>query len=317
MMFGEVWECEQPMTVLKPTDLPWVFMSFREPNANENWLHLKQQIPEAVRSHGVVGLDQAHRAAAALIRSEYFFTLDGDSTVMDQWLTLPLQIQLKPHTAWCWRSKNAINHLTYGNGGVKLWHRSVIEHMNSHQQGVDFCWQSNYVSLNHIAGITNPGASERQAFVAGVREGVKLMLKQGYFQQSEQLMRSWNPHNRSAWLTWCVRGAHHEIHKWAPFGARYSAFQILTGNWLPTAINNWDFLSMEFDKLQASMQQYVENHCKIQSEYQSQVWKIQYEQLGECLRGMLGVFLPNCYDEMFWQWIDNCYHHKLGDNSHV
>jgi len=302
-------------SALTPRDLPWVFISFREPNANANWLKLKQQIPEAHRSHGVVGIDQAHRAAAALVpHSEYFFTLDGDSVVWEKWLNTPLAITLAPHTAWCWRSRNVINDLTYGNGGVKLWHRSLIEHMNSHSDGVDFCWQPSYVSLNQTAGETDPGASERQAFIAGAREGVKLMLDRGVFLSPQQLRKCWNSHNRSAWLIWCTRGAHDATHKWAPFGARYSATQLLMDNWSPMAINDWCFLSSEFDKVQQSMRCSVENNMQFQTTYESQAWRLQYEQLGEYLQQVLNVHLPNCYDFAFWQWlqqIQQCYIREL------
>ncbi len=307
------------ITQLRPLDLPWVFISFREPNANENWLRLKKQIPEAVRSHGVVGFDEAHRAAAAKVNGDFLFTLDGDSTVYDNWLYQPLNIKLAPNSAWCWRSRNIINGLAYGNGGVKLWHRSVIENMKSHTTGVDFCWQSNYYSLRPIVGETNPGCSPRQAFIAGCREGIKLLLDEGKIQSINQLRCSWNEYNRSAWITWCVRGAHHEIWRWAAFGARYSAVKFLLGRWPHTSINNWDFLSQQFDEVCSTInlsfewdsllnEKYVQNN---NNNLSCVIWKKQFEILGIILKQLLYVNLPNIYEEQYWQCIDNCYLHKL------
>lgn len=312
---------EQFHRSIRPVDLPWVFISFREPNANQNWVRIKQQIPEARRSHGVVGLDQAHQAAARLVEeSDYFFTLDGDSTVADEWLHRPLSINLQPNSAWCWRSRNTVNGLVYGNGGVKLWHRRAIAHMQSHQTGVDFCWQPNYYSLMEIAGETNPGTTERQAFVAGCREGVKLTLKQGLAQTPLQLQMSWNTHNRSAWLTWCVRGAHHPIHRWAPFGARFAAVNWLKDKWPLAAINDWDFLNSEFDSVCRSLQaasSTVWFDLTQQTRLQTAVWQTQFEALGWELERMLDVSLPNCYSDQLWRWVDSCYHHRLGNLPNV
>ena len=41
-----------------------VFISYDEPNADENYAHLLDICPWAMRSHGVWGSDAAHKAAA-------------------------------------------------------------------------------------------------------------------------------------------------------------------------------------------------------------------------------------------------------------
>ena len=40
------------------------FISYQEPNADENWAKLKSKFPIAQRIHGVKGIHQAHIAAA-------------------------------------------------------------------------------------------------------------------------------------------------------------------------------------------------------------------------------------------------------------
>ena len=39
-----------------------VFISYDEPNADENWAHLQSICPWAKRSHGVFGSDACHKA---------------------------------------------------------------------------------------------------------------------------------------------------------------------------------------------------------------------------------------------------------------
>ena len=47
---------------IKILDLDFVFISFREPNCEENYENLLTQVPYAKRIHGVKGIHQAHIA---------------------------------------------------------------------------------------------------------------------------------------------------------------------------------------------------------------------------------------------------------------
>ena len=44
-----------------------VFISYQEPNAEENWQALKQRVPVAKRVHGVKGIHNAHVKAATTL----------------------------------------------------------------------------------------------------------------------------------------------------------------------------------------------------------------------------------------------------------
>ena len=49
---------------VRVSDLDFVFISFNEPNKEQNWADLKSKVPWAKRVDGVVGFDSAHKAAA-------------------------------------------------------------------------------------------------------------------------------------------------------------------------------------------------------------------------------------------------------------
>jgi hypothetical protein len=49
---------------VRVSDLDFVYISFREPNKEQNWADLKNKVPWAKRVDGVVGFDSAHKAAA-------------------------------------------------------------------------------------------------------------------------------------------------------------------------------------------------------------------------------------------------------------
>ena len=49
---------------IRVTNLDFVFISYREPNADENYADLLNIVPWAKRVHGIKGFDNAHKAAA-------------------------------------------------------------------------------------------------------------------------------------------------------------------------------------------------------------------------------------------------------------
>ena len=65
------------------TEIDIVFISYDEPNAEQNYADLLDKCPWAKRSHGVWGSDAAHKAAAALSETDRFITVDADNIVRE------------------------------------------------------------------------------------------------------------------------------------------------------------------------------------------------------------------------------------------
>lgn len=63
------------------SDLDFVYISFREPNKEQNWADLKNKVPWAKRVDGVVGFDKAHKAAAEVAETDFFISVDGDNVI--------------------------------------------------------------------------------------------------------------------------------------------------------------------------------------------------------------------------------------------
>ena len=55
---------------VKVSDLDFVYISYKEPNKEENWADLLSKVPWAKRVDGVVGFDSAHKAAAEKAETE-------------------------------------------------------------------------------------------------------------------------------------------------------------------------------------------------------------------------------------------------------
>jgi radical SAM protein with 4Fe4S-binding SPASM domain len=112
--------------LLDIAQLDVVFISYDEPNAEENWQRVLEKAPHAKRVDGVTGIFEAHKVAAKLAKTDMFYVVDGDAYLVDEW-----QFDYQPEIfdrdcAYVWHSKNPINDLEYGYGGVKLFPRRAF-----------------------------------------------------------------------------------------------------------------------------------------------------------------------------------------------
>ena len=68
-------------------DYDIIYLSYDEPNAEQNYADLCKKVPWAERIHGVKGSDSAHKAAAEKSTTDRFITIDGDNRIHDSFLT--------------------------------------------------------------------------------------------------------------------------------------------------------------------------------------------------------------------------------------
>ena len=97
-----------------------IFISYQEPNAEANWKALKERFPMAKRVHGVKGIHQAHIQAANKSFTKMFYVVDGDAEIVDDFNFDHKVSEWDLDCVHVWRSRNPINNLEYGYGGVKL-----------------------------------------------------------------------------------------------------------------------------------------------------------------------------------------------------
>ena len=111
---------------LLPELLDVIFISYHESNAEENWERVLEKAPQAKRVDGVKGIFEAHKAAARLSTTDMFYVVDGDAYLMPDW-----EFDYQPgifdrDCAYVWHSKNMVNGLVYGYGGVKLFSKAAM-----------------------------------------------------------------------------------------------------------------------------------------------------------------------------------------------
>ena len=71
---------------VRVSDLDFVYISYKEPNKEENWADLLSKVPWAKRVDGVVGFDSAHKAAAEKAETDIFIRVDGENIVDERYL---------------------------------------------------------------------------------------------------------------------------------------------------------------------------------------------------------------------------------------
>ena len=106
------------------------FISYNEPNADSNWELLKSRFPIARRIHGIKGIQQAHYVAATQSFTKMFYVVDGDAQIVSSF-DFDHSLEREDYdTVHVWKSRNPINGLEYGYGGVKLLPKHKVLQMD-------------------------------------------------------------------------------------------------------------------------------------------------------------------------------------------
>tara|TARA_B100001564_G_scaffold264190_1_gene225766 strand:+ start:24 stop:920 length:897 start_codon:yes stop_codon:yes gene_type:complete len=212
------------------SNLDFVYISFKEPNKEQNWADLKNKVPWAKRVDGVVGFDNAHKAAADIAETDFFISVDGDNIIDEKFLLETMDwTKTNKKAVHRWRARNNINGLVYGNGGLVGWDKQTCVEMKTHENAdteenqIDFCWGVPHENLHNCYSTTVINSSEEQAFVAGYREGVKMSTNKGKPIPAQDFQKMW-PTNLRILSTWCTIGADVELGKYAMLGARMGCF---------------------------------------------------------------------------------------------
>jgi len=243
------------MTSINEFDI--VFISYDEPNADENYAHLLEICPWAMRSHGVWGSDAAHKAAAAMAESDRFITIDADNKVRPEFFNVEFDSrEIGVNDVVSWAGKNTINGLVYGNGGIKMWPKHVVQQMRTHEAAdpnnaaaqVDFCWNINYVQMNNIYCDVMNNGSPLQAWRAGFREGVKMTLEGGDVVDPDKL-KTVHKTNLKRLFTWMSVGEDSPNGIWAMYGARLGTYMtnITRTDWDWKNVRDFDWLTNFFN----------------------------------------------------------------------
>ena len=222
-----------------PTLYDIVFISYQEPNADENYANLVKRFPRAKRVHGVKGIHQAHIEAAKLCDTEMFWVVDGDAEVLD---TFNFEFQVpkwQKDNVFVWRSRNPVNDLVYGYGGVKLFPRKETLNMDINKPDMTTSISGKFNAIEEISNVTAFNTGEFETWKSAFRECAKL--------SSKIIDRQNNEETEQRLETWCTVGEDRPYSSYALAGARAGREFGLSNRDDLKLINDFDWLEKQFN----------------------------------------------------------------------
>ncbi len=216
-----------------------VFISYQEPNADENYSKLLKKVPTAKRVNGVKGIHQAHIEAAKLSSSKMFFVVDGDADMCDDF-TFDYQVPVWDETTvHVWRSINPINDLVYGYGGIKLFPRNETLIMDTTKPDMTTSISSKFNAVEETANITAFNTDAFSTWRSAFRECAKL--------SSKTILRQNDEETESRLNIWCTKGGERRCGDFAIAGANAGREFGLSNMADISLINNFEWLEAKFN----------------------------------------------------------------------
>jgi hypothetical protein len=220
-----------------------VFISYNESNADENYNKLLSKCPRAKRIHGITGIHQAHIRAAEACTTDMIWVIDGDAVIDD---SFNFDLVMSTYDIDCvhvWRSRNPINDLEYGNGGIKLLPRHLTLNMDITSSDMTTSISKKFKAMQEISNITSFNTDEFTTWRSAFRECAKLSSRVIERQHEEETQKRLD--------TWCTVGADRPFGKYAIAGAQLGRVYGLENKNNADAlqlINNFEWLKEQFNK---------------------------------------------------------------------
>ena len=221
-----------------------VFISYHEVNAEENYYDLYSRFntvgvfgDRVKRVKDVKGIHNAHVAAAKLVNSNYFFVVDGDAVIVDEfdfgYTTREKDI------VHVWRSQNPINDLVYGYGGVKLLPTTLTCNMDTTTNDMTTSISNKFKVMNEVSNITAFDTDAFSTWRSAFRECAKL--------SSKSIRRQKDDETESRLKTWRTVGHDRQYGDYAMAGATAGMeFGLSRGSDL-RLINDFEWLKEKFN----------------------------------------------------------------------
>ena len=148
------------------------FMSYKESNAEDNWIRVKFLHKDAIRLHGITGIDSVHMLCNQLSKTDYFWTVDGDN-----WLLTALDYNYNSINTdlVIFKAVDPLQKKLTGLGGVKLWRKDHF--VNKDMSKGDFTLNAtkDKIILDKAFSETRYNSSPFDAWKTAFRHCVKCM----------------------------------------------------------------------------------------------------------------------------------------------
>lgn len=232
---------KQVASMVQPYDI--VFISYNEPNADENYKSLKKRFPRAKRIHGVKGIHQAHIEAAKIVDTIMFWVVDGDAEIAKDFYFDHQVSSYERDIVHVWRSMNPVNDLIYGYGGVKLLPTKLTMNMDLSKPDMTTSISSKFKAVHVLSNITTFNTDKFNTWKSAFRECCKLSSKVIDRQKSDETNHRLD--------IWCTKGSDRPYGQYAIDGAISGrSYGEINQNDLDALkkINDFEWLKTVFDQ---------------------------------------------------------------------
>ena len=219
-----------------------VFISYNEANAEENYHRLLTKCPRAKRVHGVKGIHNAHIKAAKMCDTDMIWIVDGDAVIEENFNFDLVMSSYDVDCVHVWRSRNPINNLEYGNGGVKLLPRQLTLDMDVNTSDMTTSISKKFKAMNTVSNTNAFNTDEFTTWRSAFRECCKL--------SSRTIERQFEEETQQRLDTWCTEGYDAPFGEYAIAGAKAGRqYGLENKNNLEELrkINDFDWLKEQFD----------------------------------------------------------------------
>ena len=220
-----------------------IFISYNEPQADENFARLKARFPYAQRVQGIKGIHQAHIAAAKKAFTKMFWVVDADAQILDTFNFDHVVSEYDLENVHVWRSRNPINDLEYGYGGVKLLPKSLTQNMDTSKPDMTTSISSLFKAMPEISNVTAFNVDAFNTWKSAFRECVKLA--------SKTIDRQDDADTNYRLNVWCTRGLDRSFGREAIEGAvqgKQYGLENKDNNEALKMINDFDWLRERFGR---------------------------------------------------------------------
>lgn len=186
---------------------------YGEPNAGGNWARLRSIAPEARLMENVPGIVACYAACAEASRTPYFFAVDGDNWMLDDF-RFDVPFAPAPDEIALWYAENPVNGLRYAHGAIKLLPAALMKtaRAEGHIDIMTSLTRNRYTEI--CASEHRFNADPYSAWACAFRECAKLAIGTTIGDARGRKLA------RHRLLIWCTKGADAKFGSWCLKGAQ-------------------------------------------------------------------------------------------------
>jgi len=187
-----------------------IFISYDEPDAEQNWNTLARRCVRAKRVHGVAGMEIALEAAADLSSTPWYYAVFAKTRLHEQFDFSYVPDFMQQPKNYIFDCINTVNGLQYGHMGIVMYNCQGIRQLNQAKNfGLDYTLSYAHESVPIVSCYGNFNQTPYHTWRTAFRECAKL----AYFESQsptvdgEYRLNTWMSRAQGDHAEWCLKGA--------------------------------------------------------------------------------------------------------------